>query len=1286
MEDTPKTSFVRRRMIWWIGGAVALALVVGVAAWFFSGPKVWTDGGVVRISDRGSRVREVAWTRPVPLEGFSSEEQVYEPSISPDGTELYFVRGKAGQNAKIFSSLRKHNAWSAPVAVDAVNGPFDALGPRVTADGNYLLFYSNRPGGIGGYDIWAALRTESGWGEPFNLGPEVNSEFNEFNPDPTPDGKKIFFATNRASAKREQHEAWRSTIRETVSSDYDLWQADAELVATPGLPATQPTTRPIGRLVYRHAREVPGVNTPFTEGASCMSPAGDFLYFASNRPGGFGKFDIYRCRVHGEEFGPVENAGLPVNSPENEADPALAYNGFRMLYSSDRPGADGRYYLLASDSREVYPERSVRPMPHLGWSWWLLIISLLALIPLLLMMKGWDEHRLSMIQKCLLMSLLVHALITFVLSFVAVTQQVTQYVQKQMQMEIAVNLGDSRGVDETLAIRSQMSGDLPVSSIAPPSLAQTKVETETVTAPAAVSMDVPTARAVAGGMVLAAPHTGTPAPQEALAKVTPNVGVDSAVDVGQPQLQRVAQTEKTISTSSAQASVERQVSINLPTAMAGASSHVDVPAAAVNIARASDVAAPSVRPHADAGTATVDVKATPVASAESANSPEPATNGTLPRVAKAVGAEPTFAVARSGPTTQAIASASAVPPSEKATTIELAGANRAAPTTIPSIALAAAVVLHAPSEPTGQENVAPKATDTISSATVPDVSSKSSPVLAAKLVGKELDAQSTTGSTVQAQKSSQAKITGPAPTEMVHVADAKPSARLSAGSNLSSAPPRPSANPGSVTGQANEAKPAASVGTATAPNLSPTLFASAVPGGKAGAAEASPVAGSAGPAVQKARTQGASPIGVPTSIDIAPAPIVAAGKSPAGGKGGLGMGGIATAHAELASAIIQPEVSIAAITGPLGPGKSVVPDLPFIRAPEQRKPMLEQFGGTKESEDAVMRGLAWLAKVQEEDGHWSRIEGDGGRRRIQMRSGHDMACTAFSVLAYLGHDETPDKPCPYRDVVTKGVDYLINQQGDDGDLRGASRFKGGGADSANMYDHGIATYALAECAIMTHDPRVTAAAIKGAQFIVDAQNQQSGGWRYSPNEYGDSSVFGWQIMALHSAEQVGFKIPQDTLDGAKRYITSCGQGRYRLLAGYQPHQSPTTPMTAELLFSRMLLGMPMSDDGVDEATRFLARQPPDPRNADLYYWYYASLSMLHMQNPLWKDWNVLTREALIAMQESDGPAAGSWDTSLKWGERGGRVFTTALATLTLEVYYRYLPMRQQPQTQKSANQ
>jgi len=520
---------------------------------------------------------------------------------------------------------------------------------------------------------------------------------------------------------------------------------------------------------------------------------------------------------------------------------------------------------------------------------------------------------------------------------------------------------------------------------------------------------------------------------------------------------------------------------------------------------------------------------------------------------------------------------------------------------------------------------------------------------------------------------------------MVQVADAKV-APASGGSNLSAAPANPVAAVGSMKGSSQAARPAASAGTTVDPEIAgPAILASAG-AAKASGAERTPVVGSAGRSAQRVKLdQGPAQVGIPQAIDLAPAPVVASGKSPAGGRGGPGMGGVPTARAQLASAVIKPQISLSALSGPLGPGKSVVPDLTFIRAPEQRKPMLEQLGGTKESEDAVSRGLAYLARVQEQDGHWTRVD-DDQRRRSRGRGGHDMACTGFAVLAFLGHDETPDKAGPYREAVSKGVDYLIAHQSEDGDLRGAQRFRGGGSDSANMYDHGIATYALAECAIMTHDPRVTEAALKGAKFIVAAQNEQSGGWRYSPNEIGDSSVFGWQIMALHSAEQVGFEIPPETLDGAKRYIASCGEGRYKLLAGYQPHNGPTAPMTAELLFSRMLLGVELHDEGIDEATRFLARQPPDAQNVDLYYWYYASLSMLHMQNPLWKDWNVLTRESLIRMQETEGPSAGSWATNMKWGDRGGKVFTTALATLTLEVYYRYLPMRKAAETQAAPPQ
>jgi hypothetical protein len=543
-----------------IVGLAFLGVIGGVGWWALAGSKFWTDGtAALHVNDNEARIREVVWTPPIPLTIFNTNDQEYEPSISPDGDELYFVRGKAGDpepghNADIYVSYRRMGAWTPAVPVDAVNSEYDDLGPRVTADGKFLLFYSNRPGGFGGYDIWAAPRLASdgtrpgGWGKPFNLGPGVNSEFDEYNPDPSPDGQRLFFATNRKAASREQKQAWRATIRAGTNADFDLWYAvrdpgaEAPLSAPTTNPATQPGVEALAAtepsngtetgksqaanpaLAFSNPIEVPGINTSYAEGASCMSPAGDFLYFASDRPGGYGKFDIYRSRVGPDgTFGPVENLGPAINTSDNETDPQLALNGFRLYFSSDRhpgdsaagpttapsagstsspqassqasPGQapaseDGRYSLLQSDSREVYSVRAGHRLPHLGWSWLVLALSLLALVPLVMFMRKWDDQRLSLLQKCLLVSLLVHVLITLGLSMKKVTTDVIHYVRQEQGLEPPVDLTltlngpPGRGDDVGAAVRQQTSSDIPTASAPPAAVVQQLPGAEALEAPA----------------------------------------------------------------------------------------------------------------------------------------------------------------------------------------------------------------------------------------------------------------------------------------------------------------------------------------------------------------------------------------------------------------------------------------------------------------------------------------------------------------------------------------------------------------------------------------------------------------------------------------------------------------------------------------------------------------------------------------------------------------------------------------------------------------------------------
>ena len=115
-------------------------------------------------------------------------------------------------------------------------------------------------------------------------------------------------------------------------------------------------------------------------------------------------------------------------------------------------------------------------------------------------------------------------------------------------------------------------------------------------------------------------------------------------------------------------------------------------------------------------------------------------------------------------------------------------------------------------------------------------------------------------------------------------------------------------------------------------------------------------------------------------------------------------------------------------------------------------------------------------------------------------------------------------------------------------------------------------------------------------------------------------------------------------------------------------------MTAELLFARVLLGDELTEEAEQEASDFLAKRLPDARRADFYGWYYGSLCLLQLQGETWTKWNERTRETLIRMQKKGGKDDGCWDGNIQWKDRGGRVFSTALGALTLEVYYRYLPV------------
>jgi len=252
-------------------------------------------------------------------------------------------------------------------------------------------------------------------------------------------------------------------------------------------------------------------------------------------------------------------------------------------------------------------------------------------------------------------------------------------------------------------------------------------------------------------------------------------------------------------------------------------------------------------------------------------------------------------------------------------------------------------------------------------------------------------------------------------------------------------------------------------------------------------------------------------------------------------------------------------------------------------------------------------------------------------------------------------------------------------QGEDGNLGGDGQLY------EFMYCHGMATLALSELAGMTGDEKLRRPLARAVSYTLAAQDPNGGGWRYRAREAGDTSQFGWQIMALKSASMAGIDIPQRTWQGASRFLESVSGGRHQGLASYRPGEEFTRPMTAEALACRLFLGLSSDSATAREAGDHLLKDLPGEGNANLYYWYYGSIAMYQLQGDYWKRWSGAMRQTLLASQRTSGELAGSWDPTTRWDGYGGRVYSTALATLCLEAHYRFLPLNAVGKTASEAS-
>ena len=364
------------------------------------------------------------------------------------------------------------------------------------------------------------------------------------------------------------------------------------------------------------------------------------------------------------------------------------------------------------------------------------------------------------------------------------------------------------------------------------------------------------------------------------------------------------------------------------------------------------------------------------------------------------------------------------------------------------------------------------------------------------------------------------------------------------------------------------------------------------------------------------------------------------------------------------------------------------------RSGSGRKLAVKRNGGSVQTEGSVEKALEWLARNQDQDGHWDaqKLEATCAEKRWV-----DVGMTSIATLAFLGagHSERVGK---YKDNVARAVHWLVENQVKEG--------KGKGSWVPIMYANGMATLALAEASAMARNSDARQAAQLGVDYIQQAQHEYMA-WDYYANPDGnarnDTSVSGWQVMALKSAKVAGLKVDTRALEGAISWL-DVGQnlpkdlkdsydyeGSMMVYQGTRGNISgPSMSMTAAAAMMRLFLGFKPDHPAVagpcnlmkhEKATATGGITVPctDPyppacpgKGIDFYYWYYGTFAMFQMGGDHWNIWNKHLKETLLPLQRQDGAAAGSWDPV--GGGRipdGGRVFSTALGALCMEVYYRY---------------
>ncbi|QQL45095.1 terpene cyclase/mutase family protein [Sulfuriroseicoccus oceanibius] len=341
---------------------------------------------------------------------------------------------------------------------------------------------------------------------------------------------------------------------------------------------------------------------------------------------------------------------------------------------------------------------------------------------------------------------------------------------------------------------------------------------------------------------------------------------------------------------------------------------------------------------------------------------------------------------------------------------------------------------------------------------------------------------------------------------------------------------------------------------------------------------------------------------------------------------------------------------------------------------EERMKRLNEAGGNRECEEAVVKSLEWFKKVQNSDGSFGKAR--------------PAAMTGLVLLSYLGHCETPQSS-KYGETVSSATAYLVERsQRDKGYLRSEKK------TDAWVYEHVIALYALGECLAFVRElnmeiPGLQDAVERGTDILIAGQHR-SGGWDYQLNRSGgrggDTSITGWALQALKAVKTAGYGEDfGDSIKLSKSVRKGLGYIEdMQMNDGYLSYKKKgdrrgsrwSLNGLGSLSFQIHGKKGRVVSRGIDATKKVPVKY--NQKTAHLYGWYYITQSRFLSGGSDWERWNRKWRDELLKNQLSDGrwKVEGGGKKFSVTESRAGRdaqIYRNALCTLMLEVYYRFLP-------------